>query len=257
MGPVMSSPTERFSDRVDDYVRSRPSYPPAVLDLLREECGVRPGTVVADIGSGTGIFTELLLAAGCGVFAVEPNAGMRQAAENRLGAQAGFHSIDGSSDNTGLEPLSVDLVTAMQAFHWFDRESAKREFTRILRPGGWVAIVWNERLKTADAFQAGYERVVLRWGTDYAKVDHSLIGQAELNRFFAPQPCRFREFRNAQKLDWERLKSRLLSSSFAPNVHSPDCAPMLADLETLFREQAHEGHVTMRYRTVVYYGHLA
>lgn len=253
----MSNASERFSDRVDAYVRSRPSYPPALIQLLRSECGLQPTSVVADIGSGTGIFTRLLLDTGCLVFGVEPNAPMRKAAEQRLHAFTRFRSIDGSAENTGLERESLDLITATQAFHWFDREAAKQEFGRILKPGGWVVVTWNERLKREDAFHAGYEQIVVRWGTDYAAVDHSRIALSEMSRFFAPQPCRFNEFENSQSLDWDGLKSRLLSSSFAPNMQSPDCAPMLSALQSLFHDCAHNGRIVMRYRTLTYYGSLS
>ncbi len=252
----MSDPTERFSDRVDAYLRGRPSYPPGIVKLLRSECGLSRGSVVVDAGSGTGIFTGLLLAAGCTVFAVEPNAAMRQAAERLLGAEPAFHSVEGTAENTGLHPASADTVTATQAFHWFDRDRARSEFSRILRLGGWVVVVWNQRLKDADRFHTGYERLLQKWGTDYARVDHTRIGEKDLTRFFLPRPCRAETFENAQALDWEGLQHRLLSSSFAPNLGSPDCAPMLADLDALFREHASDDRVVMRYRTVVYYGQL-
>ncbi len=252
----MRDPTERFSDRVGAYVRSRPSYPRGIIELLRSGCGLCPASVVVDAGSGTGIFTRLLLATGCTVIAVEPNAAMRQEAERLLGPASGFRSVDGTAENTALGTASVDIVTATQAFHWFDRERARREFSRILRPGGWVAVAWNQRLKDADPFHAGYERLLRKWGTDYDRVDHSRIGEEDLKRFFLPHPCWAGAFDNAQTLDRDGLRDRLLSSSFAPNTGSPNCAPMLAELDALFREHAREGSVVMRYRTVIYYGRL-
>ncbi len=209
---------------------------------------------VADIGSGTGIFTQLLLDAGCVVLAVEPNAAMRDAAEEHLGPEPRFRSINGTAEHTGLESARVDLITATQAFHWFDQEAAKLEFRRILRPGGWIAVTWNERLKDVDGFHAGYEQIVRKWGTDYSQVDHARFGTAEMNRFFAPKPCHVREFENSQLLDWEGLRNRLLSSSFAPNINSPNCAPMLAELDALFRTCARDGRIAMLYRTLVFYG---
>src|SRR5712691_7831802 len=136
---------QRFSNRVADYVRYRPGYPPAVLDLLRTDCGLRPDHVVADIGSGTGILSKLFLENGNRVFGVEPNAEMRQAGEEYLASYDGFSSIEGSAESTTLADSSVDFITAAQAFHWFDPQAARREFARILKPGGWVVILWNDR----------------------------------------------------------------------------------------------------------------
>ncbi len=252
----MKDPTERFSDRVDAYVRSRPSYPPGVVELLRAECGMKEGSIVADVGSGTGIFTRLLIDAGCTVCAVEPNAAMRQAAEREFAGEARFRSIEETAERTGLGSATVDLITATQSFHWFDRGRARGEFERILRPDGPVAIVWNERLKTVDKFHSDYERLLQTWGIDYARVDHSRISGDEMRRFFAPQPCRSQRFENAQVFDEDGLRSRLLSSSFAPNIGNPGCAPMLDELAKIFRRHSRNGAVVMRYETVVYYGRL-
>ncbi len=139
------NPMERFSNRVENYRRFRPSYPDAVIDLIRETAGLREGSPAADLGSGTGILTRLLLDAGWEVFAVEPNAPMRAAAEEELGAEARFHSIDAPAEATGLPAGSVQAITCAQAFHWFDREAAQAEFARILKPEGWAFIIWNER----------------------------------------------------------------------------------------------------------------
>ena len=138
-------PTRRFTNRVANYARYRPGYPPAVLTCLRDECGLSPGSTVADVGSGTGILTELFLANGNHVYAVEPNEAMRQAAELSLAHYPGFTSVDGRAEATTLADDSVDFVTAGQAFHWFDAAASRVEFNRILRPGGYTALVWNAR----------------------------------------------------------------------------------------------------------------
>jgi SAM-dependent methyltransferase len=252
----MSAPTERFYDRVDAYVRSRPAYPVEVIDLLRRECGLGAGSVVADVGSGTGIFTRMLLDAGCTVFAVEPNASMRRAAEAVLSVEARFRSMAATAEQTGLPAESMQLITATQAFHWFDRILSRREFARILVPGGWVAILWNERFKDVDAFHSDYERLLQRWGTDYRNVDHARIGNEALQEFFAPHPFQTKSFPNEQTFDRIGLETRLLSSSYAPNLDSPDCAPMLRELEEVFARHERGGVIAMRYRTVVYYGRM-
>src|SRR5467141_5189863 len=143
--PHVSRPTERFSSRVENYVRYRPGYPSAAIDLLKTRCGLSPGAVVADIGSGTGILTELLLESGALVIGVEPNDGMRAAAEAHLRAQARFRSVNGTAEATTLAPASIDLLVAGQAFHWFEVEKARREALRVLRSGGFGELLWNER----------------------------------------------------------------------------------------------------------------
>ena len=163
-------PTQRFSSRVENYVRFRPGYPPAVLDVLRAECALTRDSVVADVGSGTGIFSEFLLGAGCTVLGVEPNDEMRRAAEGTLARQTRFRSVPGTAEATTLPERSVDLVTAAQAFHWFDRARTRAEFRRILKPRGWTALVWNDRQLDSTPFLRGYEALLQRFGTDYLAV---------------------------------------------------------------------------------------
>jgi ubiquinone/menaquinone biosynthesis C-methylase UbiE len=148
------NPTQRFSGRVENYVRYRPGYPPEVLQLLRQECGLTPDHVIADAGSGTGILTRILLEAGCSVFAIEPNAEMRHAGERLLAAYPRFSSVAGSAEATSLPDHSVDFITAAQAAHWFHRDHARREFLRILKPGGWVVLAWNERCTDSTPYSS-------------------------------------------------------------------------------------------------------
>jgi SAM-dependent methyltransferase len=160
----MSDSVARFSNRADNYARYRPGYPLGVMDILRNQCGLTDASVVADIGSGTGILSELFLRNGNTVFAIEPNAAMRQVADRLLGEFPNFLSIDATAEATTLDASSVDLVTAAQAFHWFDRDRARKEFARILRPGGWVALIWNERRLDSTAFLRDYEQLLLSPG---------------------------------------------------------------------------------------------
>src|SRR5580704_13583825 len=146
-----SNATSRFSDRVENYIRYRPGYPSEVVDCLKQECGLSTSDVVADMASGTGIWTRILLENGNPVFGVEPNAEMRQAGERLLAAFPKFTSVTGSAEATTLADASMDFVTAAQAAHWFDRAGARREFVRILKPGGWLVLLWNERLTDATA----------------------------------------------------------------------------------------------------------
>src|ERR1700730_12549641 len=140
----LHQPTERFSSRVDNYVRYRPGYPSQVLELLKAECGFISQSRVADIAFGTGIFTKLLLENGNHVFGVEPNANMRRAGEQYLASFPNFTSVAGTAEATTLAGGSVHFVTAAQAAHWFNLVEARREFARILKPGGWTVLLWNE-----------------------------------------------------------------------------------------------------------------
>src|SRR6266480_1804978 len=163
----MSKTIERFSNRAEHYVKCRPGYPVEILDLLRTHCGLTQDSVIADIGSGTGKLSEPFLQNNNQVFAVEPNRAMRTAAEQLLSHYKKLVSIDGSAESTTVPNHSIDLITAGQAFHWFDRPKAKLEFARILKRDGWVVIIWNERRLDATPFLKAYEQLLLNFGTDY------------------------------------------------------------------------------------------
>ncbi|MDD5563558.1 MAG: class I SAM-dependent methyltransferase [Thermoanaerobaculaceae bacterium] len=249
-------PTRRFRGRAELYARHRPGYPDEVVTLLEDECGLRAGSVVADLGSGTGILAAMLLARGCRVFGVEPNADMRAEGARALAAQEGFVSVDGRAEATTLPDAGVDLVTAAQAFHWFDRPRARAEFARILKPGGWVALLWNLRRKDADAFAVAYERLLLEYATDYERVDHANVTDAVIAEFFHPGAFRLRVFSNRQVFDYDALEGRLLSSSYAPAAGHPNHAPMLAALRAVFDRYNEGGTVAFAYDTLVYFGRL-
>jgi SAM-dependent methyltransferase len=249
-------PTHRFSDRVEHYVRSRPDYPRAFYDFLHTDLALAPNAAIADVGSGTGISARPLLEAGHTVYGIEPNAPMRQAAERLLGTFSNFRSADATAESTTLPDASVDLVLAAQAFHWFDRPRARAEFARVLRPGGWLVLVWNERRLDATPFLRDYEALLHRHGTDYATVRHENVDDAALGGFFSPATYASREFPNAQHFDYTGLESRLLSSSYTPAADDPRRAPMLAELRQLFDRHQQGGQVTVEYETRAYYGHL-
>jgi SAM-dependent methyltransferase len=251
-----SNATSRFSDRVGNYVRYRPGYPPEAIQALRDECGLVPSHVVADLASGTGIWTRMLLENGNLVFGVEPNAGMRGAGERLLSAFPKFTSVAGTAEATGLEDHSVDFVTAAQAAHWFDRERARREFARILRPGGWLVLLWNERLTDSTKFLRDYEQLLLTYGTDYEDVRHERTTDA-VNEFFDPGPYQERAFEMRQEFDYAGIEGRLLSSSYAPGPEHPQYAPMLRELRFIFDACAVEGRATFEYKTRLYFGRLA
>jgi len=252
----MRSPTERFSDRVENYVRYRPGYPKAVIALLQDECGLTPNSTVADIASGTGILTRMLLENGSRVFAVEPNREMREACERLLAAYPKLDSVEGTAEETRLADHSVDLVTAAQAAHWFDLARTRREFVRILKPGGWCALIWNERCTDTTPFLRDYEQLLLTYGTDYQDVRHENTTKG-IEKFFAPSPSFLRVFDYQQIFDYDGLEGRLLSSSYAPGPGHEKHAPMLEQLRRLFAKYQQQGEVTVEYKTRVFYGRLA
>jgi SAM-dependent methyltransferase len=252
---MSKSPTTRFSDRVENYALYRPGYPPEVLDLLRKECSLRPSHIIADIASGTGLFTRLLLQNGNSVFAVEPNDEMREMGLHQLSNYDRLVSIAGAAEKTTLRSASVDFVTAAQAAHWFDLPRARAEFLRILKPGGWCVLIWNERVTDATPFLRDYENLLLDYGTDYKEVRHERTTSV-IHQFFAPAPSQERVFNLRQEFDYEGLVGRLLSSSYAPLADHPNHEPMMQELRRIFDLHATSGMAAFEYRTRVYYGKL-
>ncbi len=250
-----SNATSRFSDRVENYIRYRPGYPREALKALKCECGLTSSHVIADIASGTGIWTRMLLENGNRVFGVEPNAHMRAAAESLLAEFPNFVSISGPAEVTTLADHSFDFVTAAQAAHWFDRRRARAEFVRILKPGGWLVLLWNERLIDTTPFLRDYEQLLLTYGTDYEDVRHERTTDA-VNEFFDPAPFQQRTFEMRQEFDYEGLEGRLLSSSYAPGPGHPKHEPMLQELHRIYRKYAVNSQVSVDYLTRIYFGKL-
>ena len=251
----VSNATSRFSDRVENYVRYRPGYPLEVLQTLRMQCGLTPEHIVADIASGTGIWTRILLENGNQVFGVEPNAEMRQAGEKLLAKFQQFASIEGTAEATTLPNQSMDFVTAAQAAHWFDRARARQEFIRVLKANGWLVLLWNERRTDSTPFLREYEQLLLNYGTDYQDVRHENTKEA-VNEFFDPAPFEERAFDMRQEFDYAGLEGRLLSSSYAPGPERPKYADMLRELRNIFDAHQTGGRVAVDYVTRVFFGRL-
>jgi SAM-dependent methyltransferase len=244
--------TQRFSNRVENYVKYRPHYPAVIVNYLQERFGLTSG-VIADVGAGTGILTKLFLDAGYTVYAVEPNEPMLAKATELLNEYPGYREVHGTAENTTLPDSSVDAIMAGQAFHWFDPEKSKAEFSRILKTHGLVALVWNER-RIDTAFEREYEVLINRYGKDYAQIKHRNIEERDLAAFFAPAPMEIKEFNNQQVFDFEGLKGRLLSSSYIPQQVGHGYDEMIADLKELFNRYQQARTITITYDTKLYAG---
>jgi SAM-dependent methyltransferase len=248
----MRNPTERFSDRVENYAKYRPGYPEAMLRLFQDL--VPQPAVVADVGSGTGILTRQLLSAGFEVYAIEPNDPMRREAERFSNPL--FHSLKASAESTLLADRSIDFITSAQAFHWFDRAKAKNEFRRILKPGKLTALIWNERQTDTSAFSWKYEELLQAGAPEYSRVDHRNVKQQDIRSFFAPWEVRLEKFPNGQVLTREAFIGRVLSSSYVPLAGQPGHESILAAAERLFDENAVGETVSFEYQTTVYIGRI-
>ncbi len=252
---MQSDNKERFSNRVNDYVKYRPGYPVEIIDFLQKQYGLYSDKKIADIGAGTGISTELFLRAGYSVVAVEPNKEMREKAVELLSGFPGFTILDGSAEHTGLGGASIDAIICGQAFHWFDVPKAKEEFKRILKDDGIAVLVWNER-KMTSGFEKEYDNLIVKHATDYVKVDHRNIDLVHIEAFFSPNSCRLEILQNSQVFDFDGLEGRLASSSYMPARDTPGYAEMIVDLKELFLRYQAEGNITIHYDTKVYVGKL-
>ncbi len=251
----MANTVERFSNRVENYIKYRPNYPKEILEVFRGEMNWQENSAVADIGSGTGISARLFLENGNEVFGVEPNAAMREAAEEFLKNFPKFQSVDGTAENTNLPDNSVDFVIAAQAFHWFDKNKTPTEFRRILREDGFVVLIWNERQLDSNAFLRDYEELLKKYGTDYEKVRHDNLDKEIFEKSFQAD-FSVKTFLNVQTLDFEGLKGRVLSSSYMPSENDSRFKPMIIELQRLFEKYAESGKIQILYNTNIFYSRL-
>ena len=249
-----TDPKKRFSNRVEDYVRFRPGYPDALLDYFRDDLGLDQSDTVADVGSGTGILTNMLLDAGNRVFAVEPNDEMRHAAEIDLARYDTFTSVAAPAEATTLDDDSVDMIVAAQAFHWFDRKRAKEEFARILRTGGWAVVLWNTRLVDATPFMHDYEQLLVDCAVDYTTVDHRHVDAAAFAEFFGAYTER--RFPYEDTLDFDATLGRMLSASYVPAPGQSGYDEIIELLRDAFDRHQCNDVVRWVYETTVYSGRI-
>ncbi|QQS34527.1 MAG: class I SAM-dependent methyltransferase [Acidobacteriota bacterium] len=251
----MLDPTQRFSDRVDDYVKYRPSYPVGAIEAIIREAGLSAVSTIADIGCGTGISSRPFLERGIRVIGIEPNDAMRAAAKEYLAGFDNFSTTAAAAEKTGLSNDSVDAVIAAQAFHWFDQAKTLKEFRRILRPGGSIVLMWNERLLDATEFLREYEGLLLRYATDYSEIRHDKFGPDAVGKFF-DAPFELFEFKNIQSLDLEGVIGRVRSSSYMPAADSPVYGELIDSLQALFAKHAENDRIEIFYDTRVYISRL-
>ena len=253
---MIPNPTQRFSGRVASYKRYRPGYPAEIVDLLRRDCALSSDATIADVAAGTGLLTEVFLAAGFTVTAVEPNDEMRAACSELEQQYPKFRCVAGTAEATGLPDDSIDLITVAQAMHWFDLDRTRAEFARILKPGGWCAVLYNNRRLSGDAFHEAYEQFLLDFGIDYKAVKEAHVGRKRLAQFFAPSPMKCESLLNAQPLTLDALQGRVLSSSYIPQPGHLRFPDMQAALEKLFADHARDGAVIMIHDCMVCWGQL-
>ena len=251
-----AAPTERFSNRVGDYVRHRPGYPAGLVAWLHEAQGIDAGQSVADIGAGTGISTRMWRDAGHEVVAVEPNAAMREAGAATFADDQRVRWVAGTAEDTTLGDASVDVVSAAQAFHWFDPAPTRAEWARILRPGGLAVLLWNIRAVERSPLMAEYDALQHAHGIDYAQVADRHPDDETVALWYGGGLRATASFPHAQRLDFEGLLGRLLSSSWAPRAGHPKHAPMVAALRTLFDRHAVDGRVEFDYDARAFIGTL-
>lgn len=257
--PGNLSTTERFSTRAEHYARARPGYPAVILDELLRRGAWSAEALVADVGSGTGLLARLFLNGGSVVVGVEPNGAMRVAGDRELqsfreGGQ--FHSVNGTAEATTLASESVDLVVCGQAAHWFDAPRARKKFRRVLKPQGWLALIWNDWRHSSQPLALAYLALIEHHATHQTSSE-ARVSQELVTPFFGPGP--FSGFRapNAHHYTRESWISRALSVSYLPEMGTPEAVELLQQLGEMFDGHQKDGLVELEYETHVFLGRLS
>jgi len=253
---MISDPTKRFSSRVNDYLLYRPGYPPEIIGFLEKNCRLTSSSIIADIGSGTGKAAELFLENGNTVFGVEPNDEMRHAAENLFRNHSQFISVNGTAEKSTLPSDSINQIIVGQAFHWFDYTKAKIEFNRILKPGGYVILIWNERPVNQVGFMGDYDLFLMDYSIDYKEIDHRNVNEEILSAFFTPNNYALEEFEYHQVFDFTGLKGRYDSASYAIPADAKGYDVAIAALHGIFEKYQVDEKVVMKYVTKLYWGKI-
>lgn len=252
-GKTKMNSTEKFDGRAKNYAASRSSYAAELIDCLFGQFGLDKARLIADIGSGTGKFSKLLLDGKRTVYCVEPNEDMRSAAEKELCEYAGFRSVAGSAEHTTLKDCSVDCVTAAQCFHWFDVPKFKKECLRIVKNGGRVFLIWNSR-DCEDVINREWREISLRYCPDFNGFGNGIEYQDKKIAEFFENRYDYVSFDYPLIFDRERFIKRCLSSSYAPKENDVDFERYVSALNCMFDKYQLDGNLFIANKSVAYVG---
>jgi SAM-dependent methyltransferase len=243
---------KRFDGLAAAYSAYRPTYPPALVDFVAQQLGVSSPARIIDVGSGTGISAELFLKAGYAVTCVEPGADMFARATANLAHYPLAQFVQSRAESTGLPAADADLVLAGHSFHWFDVAACRREFARILKPAGWVALLWNSR-DESDGFTREYYERIEPFASAHPHLDPA-SNEARARSFFG-NDYRVRRFPNPARWSLNELLGFVFSASYLPKRETAEAAPLIAEVEQLFARCATDGKISFAIVAEVYYGH--
>lgn len=242
-----------FSTKVADYAASRPDYPAALFETLKARCGLPVGAVVADIGAGTGLLTQALLKKGYRVVAVEPNPGMRAAADIQLGGMDGYRGVEGCAESIPLAAASVNLITAAQAFHWFEVDRAREECLRVLVPEGQVALIWNDRVPD-DPLHLALDEVFAEFGGEKRAALVAHEDRSDVPRFFGAFRPEEYSWPHEHYLNEDRFQSLVFSRSYIPERNTPAGLEVALRVRRIFERFVENATLMVRYQTVAVLG---
>lgn len=251
---MSKDPTEKFSDRAMNYHLYRPGYPEEIIAIIKEITKIKNDSKIADIGSGTGIFTQLLSKLGCIVYGVEPNKEMRELSDKVLSRNSNFVSVEGRAEKTTLQDNSIDLITVAQAIHLFETKTSLHEFNRILKNSGHIAFIWNERDNQSSAFQKEYDNFLIKNCPEYVKSPHKDVGKSLVFQYLREDSVVIHEFKNIQDFVWESFSGRVFSSSYTPNPNDINFEPFQKKLIKFFDKFQQDGKVLFEYVSHLYIG---
>ena len=248
---------EKFTGKADIYAKYRPTYPDSFIKYLYHDIGFNNNSVIADIGSGTGILTELLLKQGSTVYGIEPNEDMRKSAEITLSLYSNFHSVNATAEQTDRPDLSVNYITAAQAFHWFDRKRFKSECQRILCKNGLVVLVWNSRDNTSDLVKEN-DLINRKFCPNFKGFSGGMRGESpeEYRDFFKNGLCEYKIFNHDLLFDEDGFIGRNMSASYAPRPTEYNYEPYVSALKQLFEKYNASGILCMPNLTRSYVGQV-
>lgn len=248
---------ERYSSKTDDYAKYRPNFPNEIVEFLYSNDFINSNSIIADIGSGTGRFTRLLLEKGNKVYGVERNDEMRAKAEQLLSQYSNFISIRGSAEETVLTDNTIDLITAAQAFHWFNKEKCLSEFKRIIKKNGKVLILWDDFLTNYNNFSIEYGKVLNKYRiVELGQMEKRFTRTEMISDFFRNNKYETLSFTHEIYQNFNSIKGGALSASFTPKPDEVNYKPFLLELQEVFEKFQSEGKVLTAFQTICYLGKI-